>query len=215
MIFDEANSEYDYCPTCHAKRYKQDMLCNRAEDVELRVLSPLTEKREEEDDNQVVNVPMSVKKEKFSVRYQLLYCPLLPRLRYLLAHPVFSHLFEYGEKHRGRSEDGNRVDDIHQAEIWQSFDRCFPLVASQPDQDNTKACDVRVAFGLSADRASLSKQKQSANFACLPLLLSIINWPIWIRNKEMFLLLIALPPMDEKDPTLAIRNNSIQHPVPP
>jgi hypothetical protein len=206
LFFDEENSEYDYCRTCHAKRYKQDMLNHRAEDVTLKVLVPLTDKHEEEDDNQVVDVSMTMKKEKFTARYQLLYCPLLPRLRYLLAHPVFSHLFEYGEKHRGRSEDGNRIDDIHQAEIWELFERCFPLVASQLNQDN-KACDVRVAFGLSADRASLSKQKQSTNFACLPLLLSIINWPIWIRNKEMFLLLIALPPMDEKDPSLAIRKN--------
>jgi hypothetical protein len=95
-------------------------------------------------------------------------------------------------------EDDNVVEDIHQAELYKRFARLFPLKS----EGLHGICDIRVAFGLSADRASLSKQKTKNDYAFLPVLLSLINWPIWVRNQEKYLLLSSIPPLKSHNPTL-------------
>ncbi len=128
------------------------------------------------------------------------YCPLIPRLRKLIRHPVYSHLFHYADKHMYNESD-DVVDDIHQAPIYHRFARYFPT--SGPN----KVCDLRIALGLSADRASVSKHKMRNDFAVLPIILMIVNWPIWIRNQEKYLLLSAIPPMDATKPQVYFGNS--------
>jgi hypothetical protein len=96
--------------------------------------------------------------------------------------------------------DPNVMDDIHQSPLYASFAQSFPLFSEGPHG----VCDIRVCFGVCADRASLSKQKLKHSFAILPVLLSIVNWPLWIRCQEKYLLLTSVPPMHEKNPTIAL-----------
>lgn len=72
--------------------------------------------------------PMTVdeKVKKCKPRRVMLYAPLIPRLRVLLAHPVFSHLFHYADKHM-RNKDPNIVSDITQSELYHRFANKFPL----------------------------------------------------------------------------------------
>ena len=192
------------------------MLKHRADGAQTKVERKLVGRAVRGDDDKVMDVSDSVRRQTYTPRYELLYCPLIPRLKYLLAHPVFSHLFIHGDENQKKWKPGEPVNDIHQAHLWKRFASLFPLTTPDAEPD-TRAheysqgkCDVHVAFGLSADRASLSKQKMNNNYACLPILLNIINWPIWIRNREEFLLLCALPPIHEKDPKLAISNKRHQ-----
>lgn len=144
------------------------------------------------------------KKREYKARHVLRYCPLIPRLKSLIAHSVFSHLFFYADSHRVSTVNEHFIEDIHQAELFKRFANYFPLRSecTTTNNNNNDGCDLRVAFGLSADRASMSKHKPKNDYAMLPILLSIVNWPIWIRNKEQFLLLSALPPLSSHNPSL-------------
>ena len=153
------------------------------------------------DDDKVVDMPIADKRAKFTARFRILYAPFIPRLRFLIAHPVFSILLRYGDAHMVNA-DANVVDDIHQAEIWRRFAALFPLFS----EGAHGVCDVRIAVGIYADSASLSKHKQSHTFSVLPTLLSLANLPVWLRSKEELLLLSALPPMHCKNPKLQLGN---------
>lgn len=135
-------------------------------------------------------------------RHVLRYSPLIPRLRALIAHPVFSHLFYFGDRNM-KSANPDVADDIHQCELYARFARVFPLRS----EGAHGICDIRVPLGLSADRASLSKHKMRTDFAALPILLNIISWPLHIRSKEKYLLLSALPPLKSHNPALFFGNN--------
>lgn len=137
------------------------------------------------------------KHKRFKPRLVFMYSPLIPRIKYLLAHPVFSHLFFYGDSHMF-NDDADIVDDIHQSPLYHKFASKFPLHS----EGEHGICDVRIAFGLSADRASLSKHKPKNSYAILPILLSICNWPIWVRCQSKYLLLSSLPPLKSHNPTL-------------
>ena len=103
----------------------------------------------------------------------------------------------YGDKHM-KNEDDNVIEDIHQAELYRRFACAFPI-RSEGDHG---ICDMRISLGISADRALLSKHKPKNEYAILPVLLSIVNWPIWVRNKEKYLLLSSVPPIHSHNPTL-------------
>jgi hypothetical protein len=95
--------------------------------------------------------------------------------------------------------DNNIVDDIHQSPCYHKFAKHFPLKTEDPING---VCDIRVAFGIGADRASMSKHKQRNDFAVLPILTCIMNWPIWFRSKEKHLLLAGLPPLKSHNPRI-------------
>jgi hypothetical protein len=140
---------------------------------------------------------VNLKKQEYTAIHVLRYCPLISRLKALVAHPVFSHLFYYADSHRVSNINEHFMEDIHQAELYKRFAASFPLRS-----ESLNGCDLRIAFGLSADRTSMSKHKPKNDYAMLPILLSIINWPLWVRNKEQFLLLSALPPLSSHNPSL-------------
>ena len=142
--------------------------------------------------------------KKYKAACIVRYCPLLPRLCALISHPVFSHLFHYGDEHMKNNKDPNVVEDIHQAELWSRFAKNFPLKS----EGTHGICDLRIALGISADRASLSKHKPKNDYAILPILLSIVNWPIWIRNQEKYLLLSSIPPLKSHKPNLYFGNKN-------
>jgi hypothetical protein len=147
-------------------------------------------------------VPIEVKKRKYTPVQTMRYCPLIPRLKLLLAHPVFSHVFDYGDEHM-YNLDPDTMDDIHQSPIFRRFADCFP---KRSEVGDAGICDVRVGLGLSADRASVSKQKMRNDFAVLPVLLQIVNFPIWLRNQEKYLLLSCLPPLVATKPGIFFGN---------
>jgi hypothetical protein len=113
----------------------------------------------------------------------------------------------YGDEHM-RNIDDNVMDDIHQAELWRRFSKVFPTFQEDPDKG---VCDLRIGIGISADRASLSKHKPKDDFAILPVLLSIVNWPIWVRNQHKYLLLSSLPPMQSHKPTIYFGTHTYTH----
>lgn len=45
------------------------------------------------------------KMQQYTPTTVLYYMPIIPRLKKLIAHPVFSHLFSYGDKHMDSGED--------------------------------------------------------------------------------------------------------------
>jgi hypothetical protein len=130
------------------------------------------------------------------------YFPLIPRLKKLIRHPVFSHLFRWAMNNLLNS-DPDVVDDIHQSPMYHQFVSRFPT--SGPN----KVCDLRIGLGLSADRASISKHKMRADHAVLPFLLMIVEWPIWVRNREKFLLISGIPPKEVTKPQVYFGNSFI------
>jgi hypothetical protein len=144
------------------------------------------------------DVPIAVKKKTYKAQSVFRYCPLIPRLKMLIAHPVMSVLLRYADEHMV-NEDANVVDDIHQAPAYHKFAQHFPLFNADR---STGICDYRIAFGIGADRASMSKHKQRNDFAVLPILACIMNWPIWFRSKEKHLLMVGLPPLVSHNPSI-------------
>lgn len=136
------------------------------------------------------------------------YFPLIPRLKKLIRHPVFSHLFRWAENNLHNS-DSDVVDDIHQSPMYHMFASRFPT------KGPNKVCDLRIGLGLSADRASISKHKMRADYAVLPFLLMIVEWPIWVRNRERFLLISGIPPKEVTKPQVYFGKNlhliNLQH----
>jgi hypothetical protein len=201
---------------CKAKRFKEDTLAYRQHmeqfDDHVEALQRVDELEQEMpiedeyadtaaaaltlqgDDDLLADIPFDMKLATYTHRFELHYCPLIPRLKYLISHPIFSHLFWYADSHMVNA-DPNVVDDTHQSPMYAKAKSFFAGTA-----------DLCVFFGLSADRASISKHKIKHGYAILPVLLSIVNWPIWIRTQEKYLLLSALPPKHIKDPTICFGN---------
>ena len=148
------------------------------------------------------HVPIAEKKIKYKARYVYRYCPLIPRLKTLIAHPVLSVLLKYADGHMV-NEDPNIADDIHQAPAYHKFAQHFPLFNSD---HSTGICDYRIALGIGADRASMSKHKQRNDYAVLPILACIMNWPIWFRSKEKHLLTVGVPPLKSHNPSVFFGN---------
>ena len=149
------------------------------------------------------DVPINDKKKKYKARYVYRYCPLIPRLKMLIAHPVLSVLLKYADEHMD-NDDPNVIDDIHQAPAYHQWAQRFPLFN---EDRSTGVCDYRIAFGIGADRASLSKHKQRNDFAVLPILACVMNWPIWFRSKEKHLLTVGLPPLVSHNPSVFFGNS--------
>jgi hypothetical protein len=153
------------------------------------------------------HVSIIEKKKKYKARYVYRYSPLIPRLKMLIAHPIMSILLKYADEHMV-NEDPNIADDIHQAPAYHKFAQHFPLF--NVDR-STGICDYRIALGIGADRASMSKDKQRNDYAVLPILACIMNWPIWFRSKEKHLLTVGLPPLASHNPSIFFGKNNPFH----
>jgi hypothetical protein len=184
LLYRGVHSNSDICIYCKEYRYTED-----TEEYKLSrelIGLPVND-----------NLTIEPKKKQYTARYIYRYCPIIPRLKSLIAHPVMSHLFRYADKHM-INDDPNIVDDIHQAPAYDKFARHFPLKT----EGNHGICDIRIALGIGADRASMSKHKQRDDFAVLPILACVMNWPIWFRSKEKHLLLCGLPPLKSHNPSI-------------
>jgi hypothetical protein len=151
--------------------------------------------------------PNNKKKKKLTPRAVYRYCPLIPRLIALISHPVLSHIFFYGDAHRVRA-DPNVIDDIHQTDAYAAFCAYFPTKEEDPVNG---VCDLRVALGVGADSASMSKHKMRNDYSALPLLASICNWPIWFRCQEKHLLLLGMPPFKTHNPSIYFGTHTHTH----
>jgi hypothetical protein len=185
LLFRGPYADDDKCVKCGEYRYAEDTEAHKRAQLLLGV---------EIDEN----ASLSQKKQTYTARYTYRYCPVIPRLKSLIAHAVMSGIFPYADDNM-YNPDKNIADDIHQAPIYHRFARHFPLKRQDPVNG---VCDIRVALGIGADRASMSKHKQRNDYAVLPILLSIINWPIWFRTKEKHLLLVGLPPLKSHNPKI-------------
>ena len=186
LLYRGAHADDDECAVCGEPRFEEDVEDRKRE---RNVQSGMAVEE---------NMSINDKKKKYHARYVYLYCPLIPRLKMLIAHPVMSRLLQYGDAHMINA-DSNVCDDIHQSPAYHRFAKQFPLKSEDPVNG---VCDMRIAFGIGADRASMSKHKMRNDFAILPILGNIVNFPIWFRNQEKHLLLLGLPPLQSHNPSL-------------
>jgi hypothetical protein len=186
MLYRGEDKLLDRCKYCKQSRYEEET----EEAILLRKVNNETKS------SSYVNLEQKI--QRYTPRYVYRYCPLIPRLKLLLAHPVLSHLFWWGYEHM-KNEDNDVVDDVHQADGYHQFSKYFPMKSEDPING---ICDLRIALGVGADRASMSKHKQRNDYAVLPILVTIFEWPIWFRNKEKHLLLAGIPPFQCHDPSL-------------
>ena len=124
-----------------------------------------------------------------------------------------SRLLSYSDEnmaYQHDNKDPNIIDDIHQSPAYHRFAKQFPTKRDDPVNG---ICDIRIALGIGADRASMSKHKQRNDFAVLPILVSVLTWPIWFRSKEKHILLAGLPPLRSHNPKIFFGNsfNHIYH----
>jgi hypothetical protein len=98
------------------------------------------------------------------------------------------------------NEDDNIVDDIHQSDGYHEFASHYPIYDERPGIRGI--CHLRIALGIGADGASMSRHKQRNDFSVLPILVTVYNWPIWFRNNEKHLLLSGVPPFSTHNPAL-------------
>lgn len=130
------------------------------------------------------------------------YFPIAPRIAKLFAHPVYSHLFTYGDKHTVHEDGADFMEDVHQSPAWTEFQTRIPYPGEcEIEEEAEGLADRRVAFMLSADAASMSKW-QSQEMSITPYILTILNWPIWVRCKEEFLLFVGISPKNCKNEKL-------------
>ena len=211
----------DHCPKCKQMRFLEDTegyklkaarlnQMNMEDDNEGQKKKKSNARNQSsvvDDDEDDVTVSQSRKKGSTKTpRHVYRYCPMIPMLKELIAHPVFSHLFRHGDTNmkmgnadaRSRSE----MNDIHQSPCYHRFAAMFPLKSEDPVNGT---CDMRIALAAGADRASLSKHKQHATYAVLPILAMILNWPIHVTSKETHLLLVGVPPFKSHNPSLFFR----------
>jgi hypothetical protein len=195
LLFRGIYANHSTCVKCGECRYEEDTPAYK------RAQQLLTGKPVEDR-----NVTIAEKKSKYKARDVYRYCPIIPILKSFIVHPVMSQLFSYGDEnmaYKHDNKDTNIVDDIHQAPIYHRFAKYFPLKKDDPVNG---VCDIRIAFGIGADRASMSKHKQRNDYAVLPILMSVLNWPIWFRSKEKHLLLSGLPPFKSHNPKIYFGN---------
>lgn len=137
-------------------------------------------------------------------RFVYRYFPLSHRLRQLFAHPVYSRFFLYGDSRIDLP--GGEIGDIHQADVWKTFKAKYPLKSEEGETGIRGTCDRRVAFLVSADGASLSSWIKNNKFSYVPIILSLLNWPIWIRSKVEHLLFTGICPINAKNTSLFLGN---------
>jgi hypothetical protein len=134
------------CIKCGEYRYLEDTIAYK------RAQQLLTGKPAADD----VTIPIKEKKLKYKPQYVYRYCPIIPILKSIIAHPVLSRLLSYADEnmaYKHDNKDTNIVDDIHQAPIYHRFAQHFPLKKDDPVNG---VCDIRIALGIGADRASMS-----------------------------------------------------------
>jgi hypothetical protein len=118
---------------------------------------------------------------------------------------IAAHL-QYGDNHCHRAPNRQHIcNDIHQAAIWQHFQRTLPL----KQMNRNGKFDRRLAFALSADGADMCTWSgmRGNGKSITPLLLSFLNLPVWIRCKPQFIFLTGIPPHNYQRLSLYLGNN--------
>jgi len=186
LLFRGPYSRLNECPKCQESRWLPS--------------APAAQLRKRHDKTPVAAFSLSSRPRKV-----FRYFPIAPRLAKLFAHPVYSHLFTYGDKHTVHEDGLDSMEDIHHTPAWTGFQKRLPFAEECVGEGEEGLCERRVAFMLSADAASLSKW-QSQEMSITPYILTILNWPIWERCKEEFLLFVGISPKNCKNERLYLGN---------